>query len=88
MSITEKIKKLDSLIGIDENTEIGITPTGEKINYGMFLKNPYIFRSALRLNPAGVRVLMFARSVDPFIDASPDTLAELSQPGSRSTLTH
>ena len=48
MSITEKIKKLDSLIGIDENTEIGITPTGEKINYGMFLKNPYHIQVSIK----------------------------------------
>jgi hypothetical protein len=82
---TEKFK---GLIGIEEDTEIAITPTGEKVNYGMFLKNPYIFRTALRLNPVGVRVLIFARSCDPFVDASPDTLAELNQPGSRSTLTH
>ena len=82
------MNKLHTLTDIEENTEIGITPAGEKISYGMFLKNPYIFRTPLRLNPAGVRVLMFARSVDPFVDASPDTLAELSQPGSRSTLTH
>lgn len=82
---TEKIK---GLVGIDEDTEIAVTPAGEKISYGMFLKNPYIFRSQLKLNPAGVRVLMFARTCDPFVDASPDTLAELSQPGSRSMLTH
>jgi hypothetical protein len=67
---TEKFK---DLAGIDEDTEIGITPAGEKIYYGMFLKNPYIFRTPLKLNPAGVRVLIFARTVDPFIDASPDT---------------
>ncbi len=87
-TISQKIKQTNGLFDIKESHIIGHTPRGLAITYQMFLENPYIVRSILKLTPAGVRVLMFARSVDPFIDASPDTLAELNQPGSRSMLTH
>jgi hypothetical protein len=72
----------------NEDTIIGIHKNGKVICYQDYLQRPYIFRELRSLTPKGVELLIFARELDWTIDASPETLAELNQPGSQSGLTH
>jgi hypothetical protein len=57
---------------LNDNTVLGYTAKGVKICYSDFKKNIYIIRSIAprTLTPEGARVVVMARQIDPFVDAT------------------
>jgi hypothetical protein len=62
---------------LDDNLILGYTSTGAEIKYSDFKKNIYIIRSIVKLTPDGVKAVIKAREIDPFVDGTVDTLMAL-----------